>query len=111
FVYVKEGFHGRKFAPQTEPVILQLIGCEFQPYILGVQIGQTLLVTNTASVLHNFHFTSQAGNREINKALTSQIRAISMSFSKPEIFGRVKCDVHPWEFAYIGVSEHPFFAV
>src|ERR1041385_8695627 len=24
---------------------------------------------------------------------------------------RVKCDVHPWMSAYIGVFEHPFFAV
>jgi len=24
---------------------------------------------------------------------------------------RFKCDVHPWMFAYVGVVEHPFFAV
>ena len=24
---------------------------------------------------------------------------------------RFKCDVHPWMSAYIGVLEHPFFAV
>jgi hypothetical protein len=29
----------------------------------------------------------------------------------PENFLRVKCDVHPWEFAYLSVLEHPFFAI
>ena len=24
---------------------------------------------------------------------------------------RLKCDVHPWMFAYVGVVEHPWFAV
>jgi len=24
---------------------------------------------------------------------------------------RFKCDVHPWMFAYVGVFEHPFYAV
>ena len=24
---------------------------------------------------------------------------------------KVKCEVHPWEFAFIGVVDHPFFAV
>jgi hypothetical protein len=24
---------------------------------------------------------------------------------------RIKCDVHPWMFAYVSALEHPFFAV
>jgi hypothetical protein len=32
-------------------------------------------------------------------------------FQKQEVLVRFKCDVHPWMFAYVGVIEHPFFAV
>jgi hypothetical protein len=32
-------------------------------------------------------------------------------FEQPEVLIRIKCGIHPWEFAYIGVVEHPFFAV
>ncbi len=32
-------------------------------------------------------------------------------FKKPEIGVPVTCDVHPWMFAYIGVLDHPYFAV
>jgi hypothetical protein len=28
-----------------------------------------------------------------------------------ETFLRLKCDVHPWMFAYVSVVDHPFFAV
>ena len=33
-----------------------------------------------------------------------------MAFKSPQII-RVKCDVHPWMTAYIGVFENPLFAV
>src|SRR6185436_1984755 len=29
----------------------------------------------------------------------------------PELFLRIKCDVHPWMFAYLGVCDNPYFAV
>ena len=29
----------------------------------------------------------------------------------PEVLLRMKCDVHPWMFAHIGVCEHPYFGV
>jgi hypothetical protein len=32
-------------------------------------------------------------------------------FEKPEVLVKFKCDVHPWMFAYVGVVEHPYFAV
>ena len=34
----------------------------------------------------------------------------STTFAKPEPIFQIKCDVHPWMSAYIGVFEHPFFA-
>jgi hypothetical protein len=36
---------------------------------------------------------------------------MTTSFPKPENMFQVKCDVHPWMSAYIGVFTHPFFAV
>ena len=32
-------------------------------------------------------------------------------FDKPEVLVKFKCDVHPWMFAYVGVLDHPYFAV
>ena len=33
------------------------------------------------------------------------------SFGKAEGMFLVKCDIHPWMSAYVGVFTHPFFAV
>ena len=32
-------------------------------------------------------------------------------FDKPEAIFHIKCDVHPWMSAYLGVFTHPFFSV
>src|SRR6185436_12982051 len=53
-------------------------------------------------------------NQGFNLTLAGQgkmAKMVKRSFSNPEIFLRVKCDVHPWMFAYIAVLPHPFFAV
>jgi hypothetical protein len=36
---------------------------------------------------------------------------VSRTFTAPEVAVRFKCDLHPWNFAYVGVFTHPFFAV
>ena len=33
------------------------------------------------------------------------------TFDKPEVMVPFKCDVHGWMNAYVGVLEHPYFAV
>jgi hypothetical protein len=33
------------------------------------------------------------------------------TFNEPEIMVRVKCDIHGWMSAYVGVVPHPYFAV
>ena len=39
------------------------------------------------------------------------MKKIKISFAKPEVMIPVKCDVHPWMQSYVGVLDHPFFAV
>jgi hypothetical protein len=39
------------------------------------------------------------------------LKEVTTKFDRPEPVFTVKCDVHPWMNAYIGVFTHPFFAV
>ena len=39
------------------------------------------------------------------------VKEASASFDKPEGMFQVKCDVHPWMNAYVGVFTNPFYAV
>lgn len=112
FVYIKEGLNGKTFAPPSEPVLLDQVGCEYTPYVLGLQTGQKLLVRNSDPMMHNVHaMPIVAGNRESNKAQMAKSPDLQYTFDTPELFLRFKCDVHPWMYAYVSVVDNPFFAV
>jgi hypothetical protein len=113
FIYVKQGAPPRPAVPTTEPPFpfLDQVNCEYVPYVLGVQVGQVLKVRNSDPLLHNVHLVSKAGNKERNVGQPVRGMVTDFVFEKPEIFVQFKCDVHPWMFAYIGVVEHPWFAV
>lgn len=108
FVYLKK-FDG-KVEPATKPTLLDQKGCEYVPYIAGLQTGQKLLIRNSDPVLHNVHGTPKI-NKEFNLAQMAGGKDIERSFDLPEVFVRFKCDVHQWMFAYVGVLPHPYFAV
>ncbi|MGH7804561.1 MAG: carboxypeptidase regulatory-like domain-containing protein, partial [Candidatus Binatia bacterium] len=35
----------------------------------------------------------------------------TVRIAKPEVMVAIKCDVHPWMRAYLGVLDHPYFAL
>jgi len=97
-------------SPRVEPPLLDQVGCMFEPYVLGVVANQGIRVRNSDPVLHNLHFTPRK-NHELNFAQTRRGQIDEISFSRPELFVRIKCDVHPWMFAYVNVMEHPYFSI
>jgi hypothetical protein len=112
FVYIKSGFTNHTFAPDTRPVLLESRGAQFEPYILGVRTNQIIRLLHTDPAMDNFHFFTRApGNREVNLAMVSAPQTNDVLFAVPEMFIGVKCDIHPWQFSYVCVMDHPFFAV
>jgi hypothetical protein len=111
-VYIKEGLGGNIYQPSNLPAIIDEVGCLFNPYVLGLQTGQRLVVRNSDPLGHHLHVTPSAnsGNLEINRAQPSG-REIELTFQYPELFLRLKCDIHVWMFAYLAILDHPFFAV
>jgi hypothetical protein len=110
FVYIKTGLEQMKFAPSTDRPLMDNVNCMFEPYVMGVQTGQKFRIRNADSVLHNYHLTPRI-NREQNFVLPIKGQVVLKTLEQPEILARVRCDVHPWMFAYIGAVAHPFFSV
>ncbi|HWB97569.1 MAG TPA: carboxypeptidase regulatory-like domain-containing protein [Bryobacteraceae bacterium] len=110
FVYVKSGLEGKVFETPTAPAVIDQQGCWFRPRILGIQTGQILRVTNSDPVTHNIHPLAQV-NREWNHSQGAGDEPLARKFARPEIMIRVKCNIHSWMRAYIGVLGHPYFAV
>jgi len=101
---------GRHFAPPGEPVTLDQRGCSYHPHVVGLQVGQQLLIINSDPTLHNIHTESRA-NKPFNFGMSVEGQKAPRYFGAPEVMVKAKCDVHPWMAAYIGVVEHPFYAV
>jgi plastocyanin len=110
FVCIKQGLEGKTFEPPSTPAVIDQHGCWFQPRVLGIQTGQTLQVANSDPVTHNIHPLAQI-NREWNHSQGQGDAPLARRFLKPEIMIRVKCNIHSWMRAYIGVVDHPYFAV
>jgi hypothetical protein len=110
FVYVKTGLEGKVFPPPRTPVILDQHGCAYQPRVLGMQARQPLLIRNSDDTLHNVH-AMPTRSKEFNVGQPNKGMETTRTFTTPEVMVKFKCDVHPWMAAYIGVLDHPYFAV
>jgi plastocyanin len=110
FIYVKSGLEGKRFDVPATPVQIDQQGCWFHPRVLGIQVGQVLQVSNSDPVTHNIHPMAQV-NREWNHSQGAGDPPINRKFLKPEIMIPVKCNIHSWMHAYIGVVDNPYFAV
>jgi len=95
---------------KRDAAVLDQKDCRYVPHVVGVQVGQRLRVTSSdPKTLHNVHYNPSA-NPAGNFGMTDAGAERNVTFEKPE-FIRVKCDVHPWMTAQVGVFDTPFFAV
>ena len=110
FVYVKDGLGDYGFDVPSEPVKLDQQGCRYRPHVLGIRVGQKLVITNDDDTLHNVHAMGTA-NGEWNHGQAFKNLRDEKVFTKREVMLPFKCDVHNWMQAYVGVLDHPYFAV
>jgi len=110
FVYVSKGLEGKTFATPTDSATIDQAGCWFKPRVLGLQTGQTLDIVNSDPVTHNIH-PMPHDNREWNHSQGPGDPPMHRKFAHSEVMIPVKCNIHEWMHAYIGVLDHPYFAV
>ncbi len=110
FVHVKSGLGQHSYPPATTPVVLDQRGCRYQPHVLGLRVGQPLDIINNDPTLHNVHALPTT-NTEFNQGQPLQGIKNTHTFTQPEVMIPFKCDVHGWMNAFIGVVDHPYFAV
>lgn len=110
FVYVKKGLTGKKFDIPKTPVKLDQKGCTYNPHVFGVVANQPLEITNSDPTLHNIHALPK-NSAQFNIAQPKIGMKMTKMFTKPEVMVKIKCEVHSWMASYVGVLEHPYFAV
>jgi len=110
FVYVKKGSEGQKPKDPLAQAVIDQKGCHYEPHVLGVVVGQDLLIRNDDDLLHNIH-ALPFSNKEFNFGQPTKGLEEKKQFTTQEVMVKVKCDVHPWMSAWIGVLDNGFFGV
>jgi len=101
---------GKTWPAPKEPVVMNQLGCQYVPHVMGIMIGQPFKALNSDGILHNVHALPKV-NRPFNMAMPPARKEAVETFTKEEGMFVIKCDVHPWMQSYMGVFAHPFFAV
>jgi plastocyanin len=91
------------------PAVLDQTGCMCQPHLLAMMVGQTVIVKNDDTCMHNVHSLS-TDNLPFNIGQpTKNAGEKTAPLKVPETF-RIVCDVHPWMKAWFCVFDHPYFS-
>ena len=86
-------------------------GCQFDPHVRLLPVGQRLTMLNPDKIMHNVHIFSKT-NPAFNKSQPGSRRRMPVkAVKKAEGPVAVKCDVHGWMKAWIAYIPHPYFAV
>lgn len=109
FVYVKEGLPDQAWPASDEQPVLDQDGCVYIPHVIGVRTGDDLTIRNSDGLLHNVNAQPQT-NRGFNVGQPTNMET-KRAFTTQEVMIPVTCEVHGWMNAYIGVVDHPYFAV
>lgn len=110
FIYLKEGVQGQAGSAPKEPVKFDQKNCWYDPHVFGLRVGQPLEIWNSDDTLHNVHAYPEKSS-PFNVGMPIKGMKLQKTFSAPEVMVKIKCDVHPWMQAYVGVLDHPFFSV
>ena len=110
FVYVKDGLGNYVFDTPTETAKIDQKECRYHPHVFGMRVGQPLEIVNSDPTLHNIHAMPKS-NQEFNNGQPIQGMKMNHTFTAKEVMVPFKCDVHGWMNAYVGVLDHPYFAV
>jgi hypothetical protein len=91
------------------PAVLDQVKCVYTPHVVAVQVGQTLRLKSSDALMHNVHLKCLV-NPDANYGFPSAgQRDITLSAAESPF--PVRCDVHPWMSAWVGVFDHPWFAM
>jgi len=110
-IYIKKA-DKYTYTVNAEAAVIDQKGCQYRPHVLAVMVGQTLLIKNSDSIVHNVHGVSlEKNNPEFNISQPKAGDEKKHIFKEPEIGYKIKCDVHQHMSSWVSIFEHPFYAV
>jgi len=112
FVWIKSGLGAFVPSVPETPVVVDQRVCVFRPHVVGVQRYQVLRFTNSDQTEHNVKFAEPGKNPAHDKTMTGAGQSLDFWFPEeaaPPM--KVICSKHSWMRCWVGVCDHPYFAV
>ena len=110
-LYISSGLSQASFPAPSTPVVIDQKECHYIPHVFTMQVNQPLKIRNSDATLHNIHAYSQK-NTPFNLGQAVQnMESTVTTLDMEEVPLPIRCDVHRWMGAYVGVFHHPFHTV
>jgi hypothetical protein len=84
--------------------------CQFIPHSLAAQVGQNLVIKNSAPKPHNAKYDTQ-NNGAQNPLLPPGGQHVIKNLQAESAPIKLECSIHPWMNAWIRIFDHPYFAI
>jgi RNA polymerase sigma factor (sigma-70 family) len=92
-------------------VVLDQPCCQFEPRIVCLREGQTLIARNSGAVVHHIRILSPDDNPRPSRVMPPGDFVRVPDWKAAPMPSVVDCNLHHWMRAYIRVFNHPYFAV
>lgn len=103
--------HPDLLKPAKAEVSMDQPCCLFEPPVLAMRAGQTLVIKNSSGISHNANVQGGKVGPNLNPLIPPgrQVEVMKIEARPSPIL--VGCSIHLWMRAYIRVFDHPYFAV
>jgi hypothetical protein len=110
-VYVSSGLPaGAKYPAPSSPMEIDQQNCHYIPHVFTLMTNQPVKIKNSDMTLHNIHAWAEK-NPQFNVGQAVAGMVAETKFANPEVPLPIRCDVHKWMGAFVGVFDHPFHTV
>lgn len=109
-VYISKGVPPGKYYPPDKPVVLNQVGCRFDPHVFAAMVGQQVVFLTSDQTLHTVDFHGKK-NRKFAVEMPKWYKGGTKVFNKEEFMVPIMCSVHPWMLAFANILSHPYFFV
>lgn len=99
--------------PKQKEVVIDQPCCMFEPRIVMLREGQTLVIKNSAAIPHNAKIDGElSGNPSLNQSIPPG-KQLDVTGFHPTTASAIPlaCTSHGWMSGYLRVFNHPYFAV
>lgn len=109
--FAKGEIHPADAKRKPAQIVIDQPCCMFVDRVTCARVGDTIVVKNSATIVHNF-FWASTNNGNFNANVPPNNKwpmPNALAAESPPI--QYKCTIHPWMNGYVRIFDHPYYAV